>query len=70
MQSKRRSFIMSVVMALVGYAASVFGQMFIFWVLGMPFLFWQCLIIGGFFFLVSMGKNFLIIRIFEKKEKQ
>lgn len=69
MQSKRRSFIMSVVMALVGYAASVFGQMFIFWVLNMPFLFWQCLIIGGFFFLVSMGKNFLIIRIFSRMKE-
>ena len=67
MQSKKRSLIMSVVMALVGYATSVFGQMFIFWVLDMPFLLWWCAIIGGFFFLVSMGKNFIIIRIFEKK---
>lgn len=66
MQSKRQSLFMSVTMALVGYAASVFGQMFIFWVLNMPFLLWQCLVIGGFFSIVSVGKNFLIIRIFNK----
>ena len=57
---------MSLIMALVGYASSVVGQMFIFWALDMPFLFWQCLIIGAFFFFVSIIKNFLIIRIFSK----
>ena len=56
----------SFIMAVIGFITSVFGQMFIFRVLDMPFKFWQCFIIGFFFSFVSIGKNFIVIRVFNK----
>jgi len=70
MQSRKHSLIMAGSMALIGYIFSVFGQMFLFWALDMPFKLYQCLIIGGFFSGVSILKNFGIIRLFLNKEKQ
>lgn len=69
MQSKRLTAIEAATMAVVGYLASVFGQMLIFWFFDLPFSLARCIWIGAFFSVVSFIKNFIIRRIFTKLQE-
>lgn len=68
MQDKKTSMIEAGVMAVAGYICSVFGQMVIFWFFDLPFSFGRCVLIGAFFSVLSFIKNFIIRRIFDKKD--
>lgn len=68
MQSKKQSIIESIVQTLVGLFISFIIQLIIYPSLNIRVIIGQNVIITSVFFIASIGRGYLIRRIFTKKE--
>ena len=69
MQSKKKSFIESLISTVLGLALSFLIQLVIYPMLNIPVTFTQNIIITSVFFIASIGRGYLIRRIFNKLDK-
>lgn len=69
MQSKKKSLIESVTSTVLGLVISFLIQLIIYPTLNIPVTFTQNIIITSVFFIASIGRGYLIRRIFNKLEK-
>ena len=69
MQSKKKSLIESVTSTVLGLGLSFLIQLIIYPTLNIPVTFTQNIIITSVFFIASIGRGYLIRRIFNKLEK-
>jgi len=67
MQSKKHSLIESVTQTVVGLVVSFCIQLVIYPILNIPVTFSQNVIITTVFFIASIGRGYLIRRIFNRK---
>lgn len=65
-QSKKKSFIESVIQTIIGLGTSIFIQVVLYPILGIPVSFEQNLIITAVFFAVSIVRGYIVRRIFNK----
>jgi len=65
-QTKRKSFIESIVQTTIGLGTSILIQIILYPMMGIPVTFSQNLIITIVFFTVSIIRGYFVRRIFEK----
>jgi len=65
-QTKRKSFIESIVQTIIGLGTSILIQIILYPMMGIPVTFSQNLIITIVFFTVSIIRGYFVRRIFEK----
>jgi hypothetical protein len=65
-QSKKKSLIESVIQTIIGLVTSILIQVILYPMMGIPVTFSQNLIITAVFFVVSIGRGYIVRRMFEK----